>query len=103
MSGKSSDIAIVAAARTPVGSFLGALSPLSASELGRIAILAAMERAHLDAGDVSEVIMGQVLTAAAGMNPASQASMAAGIPDSVPAWGVNQVCGSGLRSVALGA
>ncbi len=62
-----------------------------------------MERAHLDAGDVSEVIMGQVLTAAAGMNPASQASMAAGIPDSVPAWGVNQVCGSGLRSVALGA
>ncbi|MBY8821512.1 acetyl-CoA C-acetyltransferase [Sphingomonas colocasiae] len=96
------DIVITAAKRTPVGSFLGAFGSVPAHELGRIAIEAALAQAGVDAADVSEVIMGQVLTAAQGQNPARQASMAAGIPKEVPAWGVNQVCGSGLRAVALG-
>ena len=98
-----SDIVITAAKRTPVGSFLGAFGSVPAHELGRIAIEAALAQSGVDAADVSEVIMGQVLTAAQGQNPARQASMAAGIPKEVPAWGVNQVCGSGLRAVALGA
>ncbi|MGV3482333.1 MAG: acetyl-CoA C-acetyltransferase [Sphingobium sp.] len=97
------DIVITAAKRTPVGSFLGAFGSVPAHELGRIAIEAALAQSGVDAADVSEVIMGQVLTAAQGQNPARQASMAAGIPKEVPAWGVNQVCGSGLRAVALGA
>ncbi|VXC86978.1 acetyl-CoA C-acetyltransferase [Sphingomonas sp. AX6] len=96
------DIVIVAAKRTPVGSFLGAFASVPAHELGRIAIEAALEQAGVKGEDVSEVILGQVLTAAQGQNPARQASMAAGIPKEVPAWGVNQVCGSGLRTVALG-
>jgi len=96
------DIVITAAKRTPVGSFLGALGTTPAHELGRIAIEAAMAQAGITGADVSEVIMGQVLTAAQGQNPARQASMNAGIPKEVPAWGVNQVCGSGLRAVALG-
>ena len=95
------DIVITAAKRTPVGSFMGAFAATPAHELGRIAIEAALEQAGVDGADVSEVIMGQVLTAAQGQNPARQASMAAGVPKEIPAWGVNQVCGSGLRAVAL--
>ncbi len=95
------DIVITAAKRTPVGSFLGAFAATPAHELGRIAIEAALEQAGVAGEDVSEVIMGQVLTAAQGQNPARQASMAAGVPKEVPAWGVNQVCGSGLRAVAI--
>ncbi|AFK51993.1 MAG: acetyl-CoA C-acetyltransferase [Tistrella sp.] len=97
------DAVIVAAARTPVGAFNGALAPLSAAELGTIAIREAIARAGVDAADVSEVIMGQVLTAAAGQNPARQASLHAGVPQEVPAWVVNHVCGSGLKTVALAA
>ena len=96
-----SDIVITAAKRTPVGSFLGAFAGVPAHELGRVAIEAALEQAGIKGDDVSEVILGQVLTAAQGQNPARQASMAAGIPKEIPAWGVNQVCGSGLRAVAL--
>ncbi|WP_445192171.1 acetyl-CoA C-acetyltransferase [Sphingomonas sp. Tas61C01] len=95
------DIVITAAKRTPVGSFLGAFAATPAHELGRIAIEAALAQAGISGDEVSEVILGQVLTAAQGQNPARQASMAAGIPKEVPAWGVNQVCGSGLRAVAL--
>jgi acetyl-CoA C-acetyltransferase len=97
------DIVITAAKRTPVGSFLGAFASTPAHELGRVAIEAALAEAKVDGGEVSEVILGQVLTAAQGQNPARQASMAAGVPKEVPAWGVNQVCGSGLRAVALAA
>lgn len=97
------DIVITAAKRTPVGSFLGAFASTPAHELGRIAIEAAMAQAGITGDDVSEVILGQVLTAAQGQNPARQASMAAGVPKEIPAWGVNQVCGSGLRAVALAA
>jgi acetyl-CoA C-acetyltransferase len=96
------DIVIVGAARTPVGAFNGVLSSLPAHELGKVAITAALERAGVEAPRVSEVIIGQILTAGEGQNPARQASIAAGIPVEVPAWGVNQLCGSGLRSVALG-
>ena len=97
------DIVITAAKRTPVGSFLGAFAATPAHELGRVAIEAALAQAGVASAEVSEVILGQVLTAAQGQNPARQASMAAGIPKEVPAWGVNQVCGSGLRAVALAA
>ncbi len=97
------EIVVTAAKRTPVGSFLGAFAATPAHELGRIAIQAALAQAGVAGEDVSEVILGQVLTAAQGQNPARQASMAAGIPKEVPAWGVNQVCGSGLRAVALAA
>jgi acetyl-CoA C-acetyltransferase len=96
------DIVIVGAARTPVGAFNGALGSLPAHELGKVAIMAALQRAGVEAPRVSEVIMGQILTAGEGQNPARQASIAAGIPVEVPAWGVNQLCGSGLRTVALG-
>jgi acetyl-CoA C-acetyltransferase len=96
------DVVIVSAARTPVGSFNGAFANLPAHELGKTAILAALERAGVEGEQVSEVIMGQILTAAQGQNPARQASIAAGIPVESPAWGVNMLCGSGLRSVALG-
>jgi len=98
-----SDIVIVSAARTPVGSFLGALSGLPAHELGKLAIQAAVERAGITPADVDEVILGQVLQAAAGQGPARQASVNAGIPVASPAWSLNQLCGSGLRAVALGA
>ena len=100
---KDADIVIVSAARTPVGSFGGSLSSVPAHTLGEVAIRAALERAGVDANDVDEVIMGQVLTAGQGQNPARQAAIAAGVPKEATAWGVNQVCGSGLRSVALGA
>ncbi len=96
------DIVIVAAARTPVGAFNGAFASLPAHELGKVAIKAALERAGIEAPRVSEVIMGQILTAGEGQNPARQASVAAGIPVESPAWAVNQLCGSGLRAVALG-
>ncbi len=97
-----SDIVIASAARTPIGSFNGGLSSLPAHDLGKIAIEAALERAGVQPGDVSEVILGQILSAGQGQNPARQASMNAGVPMEVPAWGVNQLCGSGLRTVALG-
>ncbi|KQM26411.1 MULTISPECIES: acetyl-CoA C-acetyltransferase [unclassified Sphingomonas] len=98
-----SEVVIVAAKRTPVGSFLGAFATVPAHELGRQAIAAALDQAGVAPEDVSEVILGQVLTAGHGQNPARQASMAAGLPKEVPAWGINQVCGSGLRAVALAA
>jgi acetyl-CoA C-acetyltransferase len=97
-----SDVVIAGAARTPVGAFNGALASLTAAELGTIAISSALERAGISASDVDEVVLGQVLTAATGMNPARQALLAAGIPDDRTAYLVNQVCGSGLRSVAQG-
>jgi len=95
------DIVITAAKRTPVGSFNGAFATTPAHELGRVAIEAAMAQAGITGADVSEVILGQVLSAGQGQNPARQASMAAGVPKEIPAYGVNQVCGSGLRAVAL--
>jgi len=95
-------VVIASAARTPVGSFNGALSSFTASELGKAAIKGALERAGVSPNEVSEVIMGQILTAAQGQNPARQASISAGLPVEVPAYGVNQLCGSGLKSVAMG-
>lgn len=97
------DIVIVAAARTPVGSFNGAFATTPAHVLGEVAIRAAIERAKLSPDEIDEVIFGQVLTAGAGQNPARQAARNAGIPDSTTAFGINQVCGSGLRAVALAA
>ncbi|MCB1432615.1 MAG: acetyl-CoA C-acetyltransferase, partial [Alphaproteobacteria bacterium] len=102
MAGSGNGIVIVSAARTPVGSFNGALSSVAASYLGTVALKAAMERAKVEAGDVDEVILGQILTAGQGQNPARQAAINAGIPKESPAWGMNQLCGSGLRAVALG-
>ena len=96
------DVVIVSATRTPVGAFNGAFASLPAHELGKMAIKAALDRAGVEAPRVSEVIMGQILTAGQGQNPARQASIAAGVPVEIPAWAVNQLCGSGLRSVALG-
>ncbi|MBM3636113.1 MAG: acetyl-CoA C-acetyltransferase [Alphaproteobacteria bacterium] len=98
----SEDIVIVGAARTPVGSFNGALSTLPAHELGAIAIKAALTRAKVEAAEVEEVILGQILTAGQGQNPARQAAIKAGIPQEATAWGLNQLCGSGLRAVAVG-
>ncbi len=95
------DVVIVSAARTPIGSFSGAFAATPAHELGRVAITAALQRAKVEAGEVSEVVLGQVLTANQGMNPARQASRAAGVPDEAPAWSLNQVCGSGLRAVVV--
>ena len=97
------DVVIVSAARTPVGAFSGAFATVPAHRLGEVAIRAALERAKVAGEEVSEVILGQVLTAAQGQNPARQASIAAGIPIGAPAWSINMVCGSGLRTVALGA
>ena len=98
-----SDVVIVSAARTPIGSFNGALASLTGAQLGTIALKAALERAGVSPEEVNEVILGQVLTAAQGQNPARQAAIHAGIPNTATAWGLNQVCGSGLRAVALGA
>ena len=98
-----SDIVIVSAARTPVGSFNGAFGAVPAHLLGITALKAAIERAGISAEDVDEVILGQILTAGQGQNPARQAARGAGIPDSKTAFGINQVCGSGLRAVALAA
>ena len=97
------EIVITSAVRTPVGSFNGSLKDLSSSDLGQAVIKENLERSHLDGDEVSEVILGQVLTAGAGQNPARQAAINAGLPVEVSAWGLNQVCGSGLRSVAVGA
>ena len=102
MSQDDTTIVIASAARTPVGSFNGSLASLPAHKLGEVAIRAALARANVAPGDVSEVILGQVLTAAQGQGPARQASIAAGIPVDAPAWSINQICGSGLRAVALG-
>jgi acetyl-CoA C-acetyltransferase len=96
------DIVIVSAARTPVGAFNGAFANLPAHELGKTAIKEVLSRAGVEPDRVSEVIMGQILTAAEGQNPARQASIAAGIPVESPAWSINMLCGSGLRAVALG-
>jgi acetyl-CoA C-acetyltransferase len=96
------EIVIAAAARTPVGAFNGALSSLPASDLGKVAVAEALRRAGVAGPEVSEVILGQILTAGHGQNPARQASIAAGLPVEVPAYGVNQLCGSGLKSVAMG-
>ncbi len=95
-------VVIVSAARTPVGSFNGSLATVPAHELGAVVLRAAMERAGVEPGEIEEVIMGQILSAGQGQNPARQAAMAAGIPQESPAWGMNQLCGSGLRAVALG-
>jgi acetyl-CoA C-acetyltransferase len=96
------DIVIASAARTPVGAFNGGLASLPAHKLGEVAIAEALLRAHVEPQDVSEVIMGQILAAGEGQNPARQAAIGAGMPFEVTAYGVNQLCGSGLRTVALG-
>src|SRR5579884_3806541 len=96
------DIVIASAARTPVGAFNGGLAGFAAHELGEIAIREALRRAEVDPKEVSEVIMGQILSAGEGQNPARQAAVAAGVPYERTAYGVNQLCGSGLRTVALG-
>jgi acetyl-CoA C-acetyltransferase len=95
------DIVIASAARTPVGSFNGAFANTSAHDLGAVAIMAALARAKIAADEVNEVILGQVLGAGEGQNPARQAAMKAGVPQDKTAFGINQVCGSGLRAVAL--
>jgi acetyl-CoA C-acetyltransferase len=102
MANSENSVVIVSAARTPVGSFNGTLSSVPAHTLGATALKAAMARAKVDAKEVDEVILGQILTAGQGQNPARQASIAAGVPVESPAWAVNQLCGSGLRAVALG-
>jgi len=98
----ASDIVIVGAARTAVGSFSGVFGGTPAHELGAVAIKAALGRAGVDPGEVDEVILGQILAAGQGQNPARQAAMKAGIPQEKTAWGLNQLCGSGLRAVAIG-
>ncbi len=95
------DVIIASAARTPIGAFSGAFATVSAADLGKVAIAAAMERSNVAGADVDDVIMGQVLTADTGQNPARQAAMAAGVPKETTALTINQVCGSGLRAVAM--
>jgi acetyl-CoA C-acetyltransferase len=97
-----SDVIIAGATRTPVGAFMGGLSPLPAHLLGKVAIEEVLRRAKVEPAEVSEVVLGQILSAGEGQNPARQASIAAGIPNEVTAYGINQLCGSGLRAVALG-
>uniref|UniRef100_A0A182J9Q3 Acetyl-CoA acetyltransferase n=1 Tax=Anopheles atroparvus TaxID=41427 RepID=A0A182J9Q3_ANOAO len=96
------EVFIVSAARTPIGNFMGTLSSLSAAELGAVAVKGVLQRASVDPADVNEVILGQALTAGAGQNPARQASLKAGVPKEVPAYNINMLCGSGLKTVALG-
>src|SRR5580658_7474526 len=96
------DVVIVSAVRTAIGSFNGNLANLPAHKLGETVIRELLSRTNVNRADVSEVILGQILTAAAGPNPARQASLNAGVPKEVPAWGINQLCGSGLRAVCLG-
>ena len=98
----ATDIVITSAARTAVGSFNGAFANVTAHDLGAVAIKSAIERSKITGGDVDEVIMGQILQAGQGQNPARQAAAAAGVPFEKTAWGLNQLCGSGLRAVALG-
>ncbi|MFK7866286.1 MAG: acetyl-CoA C-acetyltransferase [Alphaproteobacteria bacterium] len=102
MTNSSNDVVIASAARTPVGAFNGALSSLAADELGAVAIKAVLARAGVAANEVDEAIMGQILIAGTGQNPARQAAMKAGMPQEATAWQMNQLCGSGLRAVALG-
>jgi len=97
------DVAIVSAKRTAIGTFSGAFSTVSADTLGTVAIQAALADAGVDAADVSELIFGQVLTAGQGQNPARQAAIRAGLPDTTPAYTINHVCGSGLKAVGLAA
>ncbi|XP_053671072.1 acetyl-CoA acetyltransferase [Anopheles nili] len=96
------DVFIVSAARTPIGNFMGTLSTLSAADLGAVAVKEVLQRASVDPADVNEVILGQALTAGQGQNPARQASLKAGVPKEVPAYNINMLCGSGLKTVALG-
>ena len=98
----ANDVVIVSAVRTAIGSFNGSLANLPAHKLGEVVIKEILQRSNIDGADVSEVILGQILTGAAGPNPARQASINAGLPKEVPAWGINQLCGSGLRAVCLG-
>src|SRR6187431_697916 len=98
----SNAIVVAAAARTPVGSFNGSFANTPAHELGIVVIKEVLARAGIDGAEVDEVILGQVLTAGQGQNPARQASIGAGLPQETTAWGLNQVCGSGLRAIALG-
>jgi len=98
----SQSIVVASAARTPVGSFNGSFANLPAHQLGAVAIKAALERSGVDPKEVDEVILGQILSAAEGQNPARQAAMKAGIPQETTAWGLNQLCGSGLRAIAVG-
>tara|TARA_B100000902_G_scaffold368487_1_gene391875 strand:+ start:456 stop:1631 length:1176 start_codon:yes stop_codon:yes gene_type:complete len=102
MKNKLSDIVIISAARTPIGTYNGSLKNIKADQLGSIVIKEVIHRAKIDKGEINEVIMGQVLTASAGQNPARQAALNAGLSVSIPAHLVNQVCGSGLRSVISG-
>jgi acetyl-CoA C-acetyltransferase len=102
MAQNGQDVVITSAARTAVGAFNGALSKLAAHELGKAAIVEALNRAKIEPGEVSEVILGQILTAGEGQNPARQAAIGAGIPHEKTAYVINQLCGSGLRAVALG-
>tara|TARA_Y200000002_G_C22613923_1_gene635099 strand:+ start:101 stop:1276 length:1176 start_codon:yes stop_codon:yes gene_type:complete len=102
MSSKFNEVVIAAAVRTPIGTFKGSLKNIKADQLGSIVIKELLNRSNINSEDVDELILGQVLTAGAGQNPARQASINAGLPKSIPAYLVNQVCGSGLRSVILG-
>src|SRR5262247_434866 len=102
MAQNGQDVVITSAARTAVGSFGGALSKLPAHELGKVAITEVLKRAKIAPGEVSEVILGQILAAGEGQNPARQAAIYAGVPKEKTAFGMNQLCGSGLRAVALG-
>ena len=102
MAATHTDVFIVAAARTPVGTLNGALSSLPAHDLGATVIKNVLDRAKIPPENVSEVLMGQVLTAGAGQNPARQAAMKAGIPKEIPSTGINMLCGSGLRTVVMG-
>src|SRR5579863_3645596 len=97
------EVVIVSAKRTPIGAFLGALSPLSAVQLGSAAIKAALEAGNVRPGDVQEVIMGCVLPAGLGQAPARQAALGGGVPQSVPATTINKMCGSGLKAVMMAA
>uniref|UniRef100_A0A182TBB5 Acetyl-CoA acetyltransferase n=1 Tax=Anopheles maculatus TaxID=74869 RepID=A0A182TBB5_9DIPT len=102
MTSATGEVFIVSAARTPIGNFMGTLSSLSAADLGAAAVKGVLQRAGVDPADVNEVILGQALTAGQGQNPARQASMKAGVPKEVPAYNINMLCGSGLKTVALG-
>ena len=102
MNKKSKEVVIVAAARTPIGTYKGSLKNIKADQLGSIVIKEVLKRSKINSGEINEVIMGQVLTSGAGQNPARQASINAGLPKFIPSHLVNQVCGSGLRSIISG-
>ena len=102
MNAKFIEVVIIAAARTPIGTYKGSLKNIKADQLGSIVIKEVLNRANISSEEIDEVILGQVLTAGTGQNPARQSSINAGIPKSTPAHLVNQVCGSGLRSIISG-